>query len=306
MSLLTARGLTVPVATCGEDALAFMEREPVDLVLLDVHLPGVGGLEVCRRLKDDPRTRLTPVVLVTGLDGPEQRIAGIEAGADDFICKPFNLGELRARVTSLLRLKRYTDDLDSAEAIIVSLALTIEARDAYTRGHCDRLAEYASALGRRLNLDADELTALNRGAYLHDIGKIGIPDAVLLKPGPLTPAEYKRMKQHPLIGDRLCGTLRSLAMVRPIVRQHHERLDGSGYPDGLRGDRISLLAQIVSIVDAYDAMTTDRPYRPAQSAEHAYDELIAEAARGWRRVDLVDAFVALALDRTKTPVFRLT
>ena len=191
----------------------------------------------------------------------------------------------------MLRIKGYTDELDSAESVIVSLALTIEARDSTTDGHCQRLAQYAFALGRTLGLDEDDLSALARGGYLHDVGKIGIPDAVLLKPGPLTPDEYELIKQHPIIGDRLCGELRSLRRVRPIVRHHHERLDGSGYPDGLIGDAIPLLAQIMGIVDVFDALTTERPYRVALPIAAAAQELRGEVARGWRRADLVATFL---------------
>ena len=235
--------------------------------------------------------RLIPVVLVTALDDTASRIRGIEAGADDFVSKPFNAHELRARVRSLLRIKRYTDDLDNAEAVIVSLALTIEARDSTTGGHCQRLARYASALGQALGLDEDDASALARGGFLHDIGKVGIPDAVLLKRGPLTADEYEVIKQHTVIGDRLCGEVRWLRTVRPIVRHHHERLDGSGYPDGLRGDAIPLLAQIMSIVDIFDALTSERPYRAAIPAALAAEELQREVALGWRRASLVDTFL---------------
>jgi putative two-component system response regulator len=291
--LLTEQQYAVRTAPDGETALAILEKQKPDVILLDVQLPGIDGFEVCRRIKQNPTTRLTPVILVTGLGARAHRIEGINAGADDFISKPFDIDELRARVRSLVRLKRYTDELDSAESIILSLARTIEARDPYTQGHCERLAQYATALGGGVHLANDELAALHRGAYLHDIGKIGIPDAVLLKTTPLTPTEYELMKQHTIIGDQLCGTLRSLELVRPIVRHHHERLDGSGYPDGLRGTAIPLLAQIVSIVDAYDAMTTDRPYHAARTAEHAYAELALDASNGWRDAGLVSAFIRL-------------
>ncbi len=291
--LLAPDGHTVYRASNGEEALELVAREHPDLVLLDVMMPKLNGFNTCRELKRQATTRLIPVVLVTSLNDSKSKIHGIEAGADDFLTKPVNPHELRARVRSLLRIKRYTDDLDSAESVIVSLALTIEARDAYTDGHCQRLAAYATALGRALGLGEDDRSALTQGGFLHDIGKIGIPDAVLLKPGPLTPAEYELVKQHPVIGDRLCGQLRSLARVRPIVRHHHERLDGSGYPDGLRGDAVPLLAQIISIVDLFDAMTTTRPYKPARSAEVASSELVREVVGGWRRADLVEPFVAL-------------
>jgi putative two-component system response regulator len=291
--MLTLEGYTVETADDGESALPLIDRQPWDLILLDVRMPGLGGFDVCRRVKSSDRTRLTPVVLVTGLSDRDSRIEGIDAGADDFLSKPFDAQELKARVRSLVRIGQYTRDLDSAEAIIMSLARTIEARDAYTQGHCERLAAYSGVLGGHLGLSGLELAALQRGAFLHDIGKVGVPDAILLKPTALTPDEYEVMKRHTIVGDGLCGTLRSLALARPIVRFHHERRDGSGYPDGLRGDAIPLSAQIVGIVDTYDAITTLRPYHPARPPEEAYRELQSEVARGWRRADLVDALVGL-------------
>ena len=234
------------------------------------------------------------MVLLTGLVGREHRLAGIEAGADDFLTKPFDSSELTARVRSLSRLKRYTDELESAESVIVSLALTVEARDAYTEGHCERLSTYGVALGRAIGLSPDELWALRKGGLLHDVGKVGIPDAILLKQGRLTPDEYEIVKSHTVIGERLCAGLRSLALVRPIIRQHHERLDGSGYPDGLKGSAISLLAQITGVVDAFDAMTTDRPYRASLGLDRALDELRADVASGKMDGMLVDRFIDLA------------
>ena len=290
-SLLAPDGHTIRTAGDGGEALQLVREAPPDLVLMDVMMPLVDGFEACRAIKQNPDTRLIPVVLVTSLDDTDSRVRGIEAGADDFVSKPFNAVELRARVRSLLRIKQYTDELDSAESVIVSLALTIEARDGTTGGHCQRLSRYGSALGRVLGLDADDVSALWRGGFLHDVGKVGIPDAVLLKPGPLTEAENELMHQHTVIGDRLCGNLRSLRNVRPIVRHHHERLDGSGYPDGLRGDAVPLLAQVMSIADAFDAMTTARPYLGARPAAWAAEELRREAARGWRRMDLVNEFL---------------
>jgi putative two-component system response regulator len=292
-ALLTRDGYDVSVAGSGREALDSVRRDRPDLILLDVMMPGLNGFDVCGALKQDPATRLIPIVLVTALHHSEDRIRSIEAGADDFISKPFNAHELRARVQSLIRIKRYTDDLDSAESVIISLALTIEARDRYTEGHCQRLSSYASDFGRHLGFGEDDVTALVRGGFLHDIGKVGIPDAILLKPGRLTPEEYRVMQQHAAIGDRLCGELRSLRRVRPIVRHHHERLDGSGYPDGLRGDAIPLLAQLMGIVDVFDALTTARPYKPALSIPAAAQELAWEADRGWHRRDLVDTFIQL-------------
>jgi putative two-component system response regulator len=300
--LLVRDGHTVLHARSGEEALDLVAREQPDLVLLDVMMPAMNGFDVCRRLKNERETRLTPVVLVTALQQTRDKIEGIEAGADDFLTKPVNPHELRARVRSLLRIKRYTDDLESAESVILSLALTIEARDAYTDGHCHRLAAYASALGRAIGLGEDDIGALERGGFLHDVGKVGVPDALLLKPGPLTPDEYEIIKRHTIIGDALCGELRSLKRVRPIVRHHHERLDGSGYPDGLRGEQVPLLAQIMSIVDLFDAVTTSRPYKEAEPTESACEALQREVGLGWRRADLVDAFISL-VRRDELPRF---
>jgi putative two-component system response regulator len=291
--LLVADGHRVRFARDGQEALTSIDGDAPDLVLMDVLMPNLDGFDTCRHLKTNPNTRLIPVVLITALQDSRDRIRGLEVGADDFVSKPVNGAELTARVRSLLRIKRFTDELDSAESVILSLALTIEARDATTEGHCQRLARYAVMLGTELRLANHELAALGRGGFLHDIGKVGIPDAVLLKPGRLTADEFAIMQQHTLIGDRLCGELRSLRNVRPIVRHHHERLDGSGYPDGLRGSSIPLLAQIMSVVDVFDALTTPRPYKPALPAERAYAELAEEVHRGWRNPELVDVFVRL-------------
>jgi putative two-component system response regulator len=289
--LLSAQGYRVVTAEDGQAGLQEVERAAPDVILSDIRMPRLDGFAFCRAVKTNPATRLIPVVLMTGTTEIDDRLSAIEAGADDFLTKPVDQLELEARVRSLMQLKRFTDDLDSAEDVLRSLALMIEARDKGTEGHCERLARYAVRLGERLGLPDDDLAALNRGGYFHDIGKIGIPDAILLKRGPLTPAERVEMQAHPEIGDRLCGNLRSLHKVRAIVRHHHERLDGSGYPDGLRGDEIPLLAQVIGIVDVYDALTTERPYQRALTPEEAFAELRDEVARGWRRADLVEAFI---------------
>ena len=291
--LLAGEGYSVSSAADGAIALTMVDSEPPDLIISDIDMPHLDGIELCRRVKASTDTRLVPFILVTGMADRANRIAGIEAGADDFLGKPFDSQELKARVRSLLRLKRYTDELDSAESVIMSLAMTVEARDPYTHGHCQRLAAYALLLGDRIGVSDEQLSALNRGGYLHDVGKIGIPDAVLLKPGGLTREEYDLVKGHTVIGDRLCGDLRALAPVRPIVRHHHERLDGSGYPDGLRGDAVPLLAQIIAIVDEYDAITTTRPYRDALPPERAFDQLARDARKGLLNPDLVQVLTTL-------------
>jgi putative two-component system response regulator len=276
-----------------EHAVEHVERQQPDAVLMDVRMPRHDGFSICRALKTDPSTRLIPVVLMTAANDPADRLEAIEAGADDFVTKPLHREELTARLRSLVRVKRFTDDLERAGDVIVSLALTIEARDAYTDGHCQRLAAFSMILGEALGLPPEDLEALRHGGFMHDLGKIAVPDSILLKRGTLTAAEYEAMKQHPVVGERLCGDLRSLKRVRSIVRHHHERLDGSGYPDGLRGDEIPLLAQIIGLVDVYDALTTDRPYRAAVSPAMACEQLRTEVAAGWRRRDLVETFVGL-------------
>jgi putative two-component system response regulator len=296
-TILTSYGYEVVLAADGEEAMAVIHRQPPDLVLSDIRMPNCDGFELCRAMSSEPSTRLIPVVLMTAAAETADRLTAIEAGAHDFVTKPIDQAELKARMRSLMQLKRFTDDLDSAEAVLLSLALMIEARDAYTEGHCARLARYATELGSILDISEDDLVTLGRGGYFHDIGKIALPDAILLKPGPLTPEEFEIMKQHTIVGDRLCGNLRALHAVRVIVRHHHERLDGSGYPDGLGGDDIPLVAQIIGIVDVYDAMTTTRPYRGALTPEVALAELANEVSRGWRRSDLVEAFA-----RTLKPI----
>ena len=289
--LLAADGHQVIDVGDGEAALGAVQKHHPDVVLLDVTMPQIDGLEVCRRVKSDPATRLTPVVLVTGLSDLEHRIKGIEAGADDFLSKPVHPHELRARVVSLSRMKALIDALDSAEAAFMALALTIEARDPMTKGHCERLAHHAVMLGRTLGLGTEDVHALHRGGYLHDVGKVGVPDSVLLKPGPLTPAEFQLMKKHTEIGDMLCAPLQSLRTVRPIILCHHERLNGSGYPAGLKGDEVPLLAQIVGIVDVYDALTSQRPYRGALPSESAARHLMREVEEGKFAKPHVEAFL---------------
>jgi putative two-component system response regulator len=293
--LLVRDGYRVASASNGGLAVETAMHERPHVVLIDVNMPGIDGFEACRRLKQNPATRLLPVILISGLMAASDRILGINAGADDFLMKPYALDELRARIRSLVQMKRHTDELESAESVILSLALILEARDPAAKGHCDRLARYAVKLGEQLGLAEDQLKALHRGGYVHDIGKVGVADAILLKAGALNEAETLQMQQHTVLGEKLCGNLRSLGDVRGIVRHHHERPDGSGYPDGLRGHEIPLLALVIGVVDAYDAMTTARPYKRAFTREEACGELQNEVTRGWKRKDIVEAFVDLLL-----------
>ena len=292
-SLMRAEGYEVTSAADGLEALARVASAPPDLILLDIMMPTLDGYAVCRQLKARPETRLVPIVLITALGDEADKLLGIEAGADDFLTKPFSQAELKARTRSLLKLKTFTDELEHAETMLLTLGRTVEAKDPYTQGHCERLAAYSVALGRVLGLQGDDLTALDRGGALHDLGKIGIPDAILLKPAGLTKAEWAIMREHPVIGERICLPLRSLRRVLPIIRHHHERWDGGGYPDGLSGETIPLTARILQVVDIFDALTTERPYKPALSQATALAALWDEVARGWRDPGVVEPFIEL-------------
>jgi len=285
--LLQIEGYRTIPAQDGEEALKLLRSHHVDLALLDVMMPRHTGFAVCHEAKSDPATRLVPVVLVTGLNRSEDRIKGIESGADDFLSKPVDRAELLARVRSLLRLKQFTDELESAETVLCSLAISIEAKDPYTVGHCDRLSVFAEAMGKHIGLTAELQIALRRGGIVHDLGKVAVPENILRKPGKLTPEERLIMQEHPVVGERICAPLKSFRNVLPIIRHHHEKLDGTGYPDGLKGNAIPLTARILSTVDIYDALTTDRPYRKAFSREQAFATLYEEAARGWWDRDLI-------------------
>ena len=292
-ALLSAEGYQVVCATSGQQALTVVDGGSIDLALLDVVMPHPTGFEVCQAMKGKPETRLIPVILLTSLNSDADRIHGIMCGADDFLNKPVNKQELLARVHSLLRLKRFTDELDNAEAVLFSLALTIEAKDPYTEGHCDRLSKYSVALGEKLGLSEDMRLALRRGGLIHDIGKLGVPEHILLKPGPLTPEERKIMEQHTVLGERICAPLRSFRHVLPIIRHHHEKQDGSGYPDGLNGAQVPLTARILQITDIYDALITDRPYRKALPLEKAFAIMREEVKRGWWDGSILDEFEAV-------------
>jgi putative two-component system response regulator len=279
--LLMYEGYRVLLAEDGAQSLEILKTEPVDLALLDVMMPGQSGFGLCRQLKASPETRLIPVILVTGLKGAEDRIEGIECGADDFLRKPVNREELIARVRSLLRLKQFTDELENAETVLCSLAVSIEAKDPYTEGHCERLSKYSVALAERLGLPEEQRVALRRGGMVHDIGKVAVPEHILLKPGPLTPEERKVIEQHTIVGERICAPLKSFRHVLPIIRHHHEKMDGSGYPDGLSGDQVPLTARVLQVVDVYDALTTQRPYKRAMSRAEGLKTMEHEVKKGW-------------------------
>jgi cyclic di-GMP phosphodiesterase len=260
---------TIETASDGDVALEKVRQNPPDLVLLDLMMPRISGFEICDRLKNDKATQFIPIIVITALSEQSDKLKAIELGADDFLVKPINRVELTTRIKSLLRMKLMHDDLDTSESILFSLANALEAKDFYTAGHSERVAQLAMEIGRRMNLKAHDIEALRRGGLIHDIGKIAVKEAILLKPGRLTEEEMGHVRSHPKRGYEICEPLKSLEPCLPIIRSHHERIDGEGYPDGLRGNEIPLTARITAVADAYDAMTTDRPYRQGMPEDRA-------------------------------------
>ena len=283
-------GFKVRTAAEGEEALRVLDEGPIDMVLLDALMPGKSGFDVCREIKGNPSTHLTPVVFVTALSDKESRGIAISAGADDLLTLPVDRIELLARIRSLLGLKFRTDDWERAESVLLTLALIVEARDQNTRGHCQRISYLSERLGEQLGMQTEQLAALRLGGVVHDIGKVKIPDAILLKPGPLTSEEWIVMRKHPEVGERICAPLKSFRLVLPLIRHHHEKRNGTGYPDGLRGDEIPLIVRILQVVDVYDALTSERPYKNAMSAAAAMRIMQEEVRKGWWDPDVLDAF----------------
>jgi len=280
-ALLKHQKFNVLKAYNGEDALHMLAKTDVDVVLLDIMMPGINGYEVCRRIKSNAATRMMPVVLVTALDDMDSKVKGIESGADDFITKPVNKIELIARTKSLVNVKKLNNNLTSIENVLFSLAITVEAKDAYTQGHIERVANVGVVLGRKMGLSPKEIEALRYGGMLHDIGKIGVPEDVLNKPGSLDDQEWEKMRAHPVIGYKICSPLeKNLGPALDVIRHHHEKLDGTGYPDGLKGDEVSAVARVMAVADIYDALITDRPYRKAMPRDAALGILQKEATEG--------------------------
>jgi putative two-component system response regulator len=279
-------------------ALKLLEQEKVDLVVMDMVMPGMSGPDFCRALKADRRTQLIPILVITGVQGAENEIAGIESGADEFLVKPLQPAVVRTRIRGMLRSKALIDSLDEAETILFALAKSVESRDNYTGLHCERLAAYSVRLGQALGLSRADQLALYRGGYLHDIGKVGIPDSILFKSGLLDAEEWQVMRMHTIRGEEICRPMKTLAPVLPIIRSHHERWDGSGYPDGLSGDAIPLLARILQVADIYDALTTARSYKPAFSHSYALEIMLEESQRGWRDPELIPLFAEMEKQST--------
>jgi cyclic di-GMP phosphodiesterase len=296
--LLDPLGYQIVEAADGEQALASVAEHVPDLVLLDLMMPKRDGYEVCREMKNDPRTRLVPIIVLTTLDLMTDKLKAIDIGADDFLNKPFNTVELTTRIRSLLSLKHFTDEFEHASNVLKSIALVVEGRDRYTGDHCKRLGQYAVKIGKTLGLGQEDLETLWLGGIFHDLGKIAVSDSVLNKPAPLTPEELTVMRTHPAVGANLCKTMRTMERVIPLIRHHHEKLDGSGYPDHLAGKEIPLLVRIITVVDVYDALATARPYRKALPHETVMTIMREEVAKGWWDRDIVEM---LESARTASP-----
>lgn len=270
-----------------------LRSEPdVDLVLLTPQTKPGPYIELCRHIKFDPRTAFMSVVFVLAPTDAGQRAETFAAGADDCIPLPAPPGEILIRLFNALRVKRATDSLEDATAIITSLANAIEGRDAYTRGHVERVATYCVEIGRRVDVSQEDLSALRTGGIVHDIGKVAVPDQILNKAGKLTDEEMTIVKRHPIVGHDVLEPLRTFRNVLPLVRWHHERPNGSGYPDGLHGDQLPLLPRIVAVADVFDAISTARSYRPACSSARCREILSAAA----ESEDLDPLLVAILLD----------
>jgi putative two-component system response regulator len=281
MARLEDLAYDVREARDGVEALEAIDASEPDLVLLDVDMPRLDGIAVCRQLKAHPTRRLIPIIILTASHDPAQRLRGIEAGANDYLSKPFDAKELLVRTRVLLHERELNKKLDATENVLFALARAVEARDAYTIHHAERVGRYSQEIGSLLGYDAEDGEMLYQGGVLHDLGKIAIPDAILLKPGRLTPEEYAVMQRHSVEGERICLSLRSVAFYLPIIRHHHERVDGTGYPDHLRNGDIPIGARIVAASDAWDAMTSDRPYRAGLERDQALAELRAGSGTQW-------------------------
>jgi len=293
LRFLQREGYEPTPAESGEEALQRVAETLPDLVLLDVMLPGeLDGFEVCRRLKEDPRTALIPVTILTGLTDAEARQSGIEAGADDFLHKPFEYPLLRARLRAQLRVKRLTDQLESTEMVIFSMARWVEVKDPYTEGHLKRIAGYGALVAEALGLGPDDVRTVRFAGILHDIGKIGVRESILSKPGKLDSKEQEELRRHAEYGAEIVAPMRFANEVAPIILSHHEHWDGRGYPRGLAGEAIPVGARIIAVVDAWDAMTTDRPYRPSLGETEALRRLRNGAGNQWDP-NVVETFVEL-------------
>ncbi len=296
-AIFTKEGFRVYTALGAESAIQIFERNPIDLAVLDVMMPGVDGFQLCSKLKDISGKRFFPIILLTALTDKKSRIKGIESGADDFISKPFDTSELLIKIKSLLKLKSLQEELDHSENIILTLAIAMEAKDPYTKGHSKRVSNLAVDFATFLGLSKKEQEEMKKAGILHDIGKICLSESLLRKPGPLTEEEIDMIKRHTILGEEICRPLVSMRKILPAIRSHHERWDGKGFPDGLQGNDIPLMARILSIIDSFDAMVSVRPYRDRRSAKAALETMQAERNHGQWDKELLKYFIEMMSPR---------
>lgn len=289
-AILISNDYDIYKAYSGEDALRIIEEVAPHVILLDIMMPGMNGYDVCKRIKDNIVTRFIPIVMLTALNSLDDRVKGIEAGADDFISKPFHKTELLARVKSLVRIRGLVKDLESAQNVLFSLAVALDCNDPYTHGHSQRVSTLSGKLARFIGLSQNEEQQITDAGILHDIGKIATDKGILHKPGVLDGMEYEHIKEHPVAGEKICAPLHFAKPLLPIIRNHHERFDGTGYPDALRGNEIVIGARIITIADVYDALTSMRPYRRGMPNKVALEVMNDEVRRGYWDPDIFGAF----------------
>ena len=282
-------GYQVFTASDGKQALELIDKVNPDLIILDLYMPFIDGVEVCRIVKNDESTCLVPVIILTSSSSKDDKNLAISVGANDFINKTYETVELKLKVESLLKLKHAIDHLENANNIIRSLAKAVEVKDKYTEGHAERVSLYAAQIGMKLKLSEQQIKDLAMAGLLHDIGKIGIVDTILNKTGRLTEEEFNTIKQHPVIGEEICSPIKSFERVKKIIRHHHEKLNGKGYPDGIDGSNICIEIRIMTVADIYDALTSDRSYRDAMGREMAIAILEQAVSNGEVDQNIVSA-----------------
>jgi putative two-component system response regulator len=282
-SILEGEGYNLVMAENGPQAITQAKSILPDVILLDVMMPGMTGFEVCEKIRNDPQVAEIPIIILTALDDRDSLLRGLKAGADDFISKPFDRFELRARLIGITRLNRYQKLLqerenlraanrrlmDAYEATIEGWSHAMDLRDRETEGHSRRVTELSVKLAEAIGMSQEEILHMRHGALLHDMGKIGIPDSILHKPAGLTEEEWAIMRQHPKFAFEMLNSIDYLREALEIPYFHHEKWDGTGYPQGLKNEQIPVAARIFAVADVWDALTSDRPYRPAWSREEA-------------------------------------
>jgi len=289
---LSSDGYDVHQAADGQEALDRLDEVAPDLIMLDINMPVLDGLETCRRIRSQPKHNLLPIIILTAESDMSTHLASIEAGANDFVTKPFSPAIILARARSLIQLKKLTDEMENAQQAFVAMARALEAKDAYTLGHSERVAILTSRLAAANGLSEEDQDRLLQAGMLHDLGKIAVKESILHKPSRLTADEFGHIKTHPTVGEEILKELKFAQRLLPAVRHHHEHFTGGGYPDGIAGEEIPLDARLMAVADSYDAMTSNRPYRDGMSSRQALDILKEDKIGQWQP-DLVASFLAL-------------